>query len=246
VAHHQEIAPVSDRKVASVPKRCVYCGAQATTKDHVPPKSLFPSEYRDQLVTVPSCKQCNEGASKDDEFFRLFVSGHSFEHSGAAKTIFEGPVTRGASYKSGMVKDFMTKIEFVDAWTPTGLYAGKVTATKFSAEDWDRFYRVIRRVTKGLLYHRYKEILPNDFEIKINFCDDEQLSKLVPILQIEPASTTSDIFRYGHAKATDDPTSIWVMSFYEKITFAAWVGFKGALADGPKRSSVVRRVIDLR
>src|SRR5262245_822652 len=53
---------------------CVYCGKlRKLTRDHIPPKNLFPRP-RPRLITVPCCTPCNEEASKDDEYFRLMVA----------------------------------------------------------------------------------------------------------------------------------------------------------------------------
>ena len=57
-------------------KTCYYCGQPATSKEHVPPRCLFPEkkdvgngDYRKNLFTVPSCDEHNSESSKDDEFF---------------------------------------------------------------------------------------------------------------------------------------------------------------------------------
>ncbi|SRR5579885_3291940 len=56
------------------PKSCAYCGrTKNLTKGHVPPKSLFAVRPHD-LITVPSCRNCNGGAAKDDEYFRLIIA----------------------------------------------------------------------------------------------------------------------------------------------------------------------------
>jgi hypothetical protein len=53
------------RKATAV---CVYCGSAATTVDHIPPKAIIPAKSRVNLPTVPSCRKCNNGFSKDDEY----------------------------------------------------------------------------------------------------------------------------------------------------------------------------------
>jgi hypothetical protein len=54
---------------------CVFCGSETClTKDHVPPKSLFPKPRPDNLITVYSCDNCNLGTAKDDEYFRLMTT----------------------------------------------------------------------------------------------------------------------------------------------------------------------------
>ena len=54
---------------------CVYCGKIRTiTDDHIPPSSIFAKPKPNNLITVPSCHYCNQGSSKDDEYFRLTLT----------------------------------------------------------------------------------------------------------------------------------------------------------------------------
>jgi hypothetical protein len=56
-------------------QQCVYCGAGGTlTRDHVPPKTIFPKLWPLGLITVPAYLKCNQDNSKDDEYFRLPLS----------------------------------------------------------------------------------------------------------------------------------------------------------------------------
>src|SRR5262245_21112273 len=56
---------------------CGYCGrAEATTRDHIPPKAIFLVPRPSDLITVPSCASCNHGASDSDELFRAYLSLH--------------------------------------------------------------------------------------------------------------------------------------------------------------------------
>ncbi len=48
--------------------QCIYCGKQAKrSRDHVPSKKLIPEHLRatEQLITVPSCRPCNQAQSRD-------------------------------------------------------------------------------------------------------------------------------------------------------------------------------------
>lgn len=56
---------------------CYFCGARATTREHVPPKCLFPKkggngepDYRSNLATVPSCDEHNHAKTHDDEYLK--------------------------------------------------------------------------------------------------------------------------------------------------------------------------------
>lgn len=50
-------------------KKCYMCSADAKTKEHFPPKSLFPKGANLQLWTVPSCPDHNNKKSGDDQYF---------------------------------------------------------------------------------------------------------------------------------------------------------------------------------
>lgn len=48
--------------VGAVAGICIYCGALAETKDHVPPLSAVSSlgaDYFEELLVVPACNECN-------------------------------------------------------------------------------------------------------------------------------------------------------------------------------------------
>ena len=53
---------------------CYLCGGEATTRDHIPPKGLFPAPRTANLITVPACSTCNQRASLDDGYLRLVLT----------------------------------------------------------------------------------------------------------------------------------------------------------------------------
>jgi hypothetical protein len=63
-------------------KQCYMCDAPATSKEHVPPKCIFPERkdsdgqyLREGLITVPSCELHNSKKSADDEFLMVSIAG---------------------------------------------------------------------------------------------------------------------------------------------------------------------------
>ena len=60
---------------------CYMCEQASTSKEHVPPRCLFPeakdvrTDLRKQLITVPSCDQHNSHKSADDEFLLISLAG---------------------------------------------------------------------------------------------------------------------------------------------------------------------------
>jgi hypothetical protein len=54
---------------------CVYCGLEKElTVDHVPPRLLLSQPYPPNLLTVPSCYECNQSHQANDEYTRLLAS----------------------------------------------------------------------------------------------------------------------------------------------------------------------------
>ncbi|WP_374072550.1 hypothetical protein [Alloalcanivorax xenomutans] len=48
---------------------CIYCGGSADTRDHVPSRILLDAPYPENLPVVGACKVCNQGFSKDEQYF---------------------------------------------------------------------------------------------------------------------------------------------------------------------------------
>ena len=58
---------------------CYLCGkAGADSRDHVPPRGIFPKLPRGNLITVPAHEACNKAFSEDDEAFRNAIISASW------------------------------------------------------------------------------------------------------------------------------------------------------------------------
>lgn len=57
---------------------CYCCGIEldktTKTREHIPPKCFFPKGYKDELITVPSCKEHNNAKSEDDEYLWQMIA----------------------------------------------------------------------------------------------------------------------------------------------------------------------------
>jgi hypothetical protein len=53
---------------------CYICGGEKVSVEHAPPKGFFPSDKRNNLITVDSCKEHNEDTSRDDEYVRNIIT----------------------------------------------------------------------------------------------------------------------------------------------------------------------------
>jgi hypothetical protein len=135
-------------------KQCAYCGdVGIVTRDHVPPKSIFPKPRPANLITVPACPKCHsQQTSRDDEYFRntLNVREDLSQHPGVLKV---QPVVLRSFYnpnKSGMLGEFLKSIRLIQQLTPAGI----IVKNKLGFEaDMVRIRRVVQRIVIGLFYH---------------------------------------------------------------------------------------------
>lgn len=211
---------------------CVYCGQSdnATTVDHIPPKNLFPDPKPSNLITVPCCLQCNQKASKDDEYFRTVITMRDdiAEHPEAVRVL--PAVQKGLRRPKarGFRKAFLSALRKAEIRTPGGLYLGKTTVL---AVDFVRLERVASRIVQGLFYHEKGKRLPEQYEAvayapsKWAFSRNEevthQLVELVTYVSSQPLTAIGDgVFSYKFCSCDEDDNAIvCVLIFYEGITF---------------------------
>ena len=53
--------------------RCVYCGGEPSTRDHVPSKVLFDEPFPPNLPVVQACKTCNNSFSADEQYLACLM-----------------------------------------------------------------------------------------------------------------------------------------------------------------------------
>lgn len=214
---------------------CVYCGGPCESSDHVPPRCLFADPRKENLIEVPSCKSCNNGFSKDDEYFKtvLGILDLNETHSEIAK--LQPSITRAFSkqQKRGFVKSFLGTMKIIPRYTGSGIYAGHAPA--FDADE-KRLLRVAERITKGLFYHERRYRLPNDFRaqccLAANCATDLQhdvsdrghsIRAIFRTLLSKKATTIgNDVFKYCVAfmDQFEQPNqSAWLMQFYGTVDF---------------------------
>lgn len=61
---------------------CVYCGAKADTREHVPSKVFLNKPYPDNLGIVPACFKCNNSFSRDELFLSILIEKLKSKHLG--------------------------------------------------------------------------------------------------------------------------------------------------------------------
>jgi hypothetical protein len=215
---------------------CIYCGKEKQIiPDHVPPKNIFPQPRPSNLITVPSCKKCNESASKDDEYFRfaMISRADTFEMESAQSIYPKVKRSLTKSTKIGFKKSISDAVKDIDGYTKSGIYFGKVAILDV---DLVRLNRVASRIVKGLFYHHTQKHLFGNKDAIAYVVDslrglpqDELINLrdniLKPLKNSSPISIGGDVFEYKYVLAKDEMyASAWLLRFFKKVYFLGLTG----------------------
>lgn len=200
---------------------CALCGVnEATTKDHLPPKGIYPKPINiANMHKVPACLSCNGGGSKEDEEFKVFMgleTGEFRENKDKLISSMAGTVkhnNRLASQIFSSAKNTYAKYR--------GPIAEKVVSIEFSS---DAYYAVISRIVRGL-YWRENEV-PLGLTAKIDVFQSYNLSsdmaqsfkELMDMLP--PNKLNNDTFHYKTV-TYEDGASMWGIQFFGRHTVFA-------------------------
>jgi hypothetical protein len=209
---------------------CTYCGEnRLLTMDHVPPRNLF-SAPRPHLVTVPSCKECNQLASKDDEYFKamLAMRWDTYDHHDVKNEVLPSVLRSYARKEAiGYTKALVAGIKEVDVRTPAGLHLGKGATYDV---DLERLGRVVNRTVRGLYFHEQGIALPTDADVQ-TFAEDGLVgvestaqgnlkSIILQLYSKPPKVIGQNTLKYWVDFTRNvDFVSVWVLTFYEKVSF---------------------------
>lgn len=205
--------------------RCTYCREEKeVTRDHVISRALFSEKYdKTNPIIVPCCRECNNGFSKDEEYFRQFLNFFSMEHSKESKDIFNTKIRRSIERRPQIGHKAMSKMEVVDLFTKSGIYLGKKTKINISDEDWIRYHNVLDKYIKGLFYHEFKMPLPADYKIKHVLGDNDEFLLKVTSQVNKWNKENKEIFAYAYNSIPNSYNSIWVTVYYNSMVFISLV-----------------------
>lgn len=205
---------------------CAYCGKPVAKRDreHVFPKCLYPpskAKSRVQRLTIPSCRDCNDGWADDEAHFRnvLTIAG---EPNAARKELWETNVLRSFDEIDGLrrMHDVANRMKPVN--TDTG-----IRYKIYPGED-DRVIRVVKKVVKGLCYY-HKVLTPvSDHRIWV----DVLKYVIVPefLDQMSHHHREQDIVEYRYQVLNEYGIhSAWLITFFEKMPF---IGLVSTSEDG--------------
>lgn len=217
---------------------CYMCNAEATSKEHVPPKSLFPKDselgkgvtMRKNLIKVPSCDTRNSSKSIDDEYIMLIMS-----------CAFYGNEFKSALFERRALKAFKRKPHILDTIfkNPKKVFLDDGKSDKLEDSmsfevDLDRVDSIFHHMACGIYYHHFKEKwlgsskntinflsylgTPNDVELNKNHFELNEKTRDL-FYNLAPYGDNREVFSYRISKK-DNGESVIFLEFYEQLRVA--------------------------
>lgn len=190
---------------------CALCGVNpATTRDHVPPKAIFPKP-RPNLITVPACFGCNNAASDFDDLFKVYLSMHTAENNAIARQLFTEKTARTLQRNQNLLK----KIKRESQYVPVVNKQGKLESRLGIRWDSNAHSAVISRTIKGLYFHHTGRPMPTDCELKVQWLKEvpPEIVPMLPSLSEEVIGNNQVIYKYAISDE-DARHSLWLFEFY--------------------------------
>jgi hypothetical protein len=193
-------------------RKCAYCGAPATTRDHVPPKCLFPEPLPANLTTVPACQACNNEASGADEALRNILVLWAIERGMPAAELQNVKASRALRRHTKPTMPVLRSI----CDRPYRRISPCTAATEISV---DIYASAIRRIVRGLYCHHYGAQLAIAVPIVVTLLRVDKPGwsrRFGPIArQLDIRVVAGDVFGYAYARDFQKPEcSLWVLKFY--------------------------------
>jgi len=152
---------------------CYFCGKPATSKEHVPPKALFPElkdspdniDYRKNLVTVPSCDLHNSSKSKDDEYL-LYVLTMSLPSNTVAKNQFLSKVMRAIEKRPELLNRVASALQPV---TVHDRESGEWINTVAVQTEHSRLLSAFEHIARAIHFHEAGSVWEGKVTVVIEF-----------------------------------------------------------------------------
>lgn len=211
---------------------CAYCGREAElTDDHIPPKSLFPKSLWGRLLKIPSCNECNGGASKDDEYLRTMVGlSAKGERDEILQPLSDATVRALARPEAErFAKSILRTVRGTFVPTPSGI----IVPAFFGTVDLDRLDLVTARIIKGIFYTERGLRLSSDYRVVTYSMEGlkcvpksvgQQLKAIIDALIVrEPKLIGGTQFLHWSDYNPDDYNqSMWLLIVHRHHFFIGW------------------------
>ena len=218
---------------------CYFCGIEATTDEHAPPRCIFPKakdspegkDYRKNLIKVPSCEAHNTEKSKEDEYL-LYILAMCLPSNEVAKNQFLTKIRRAIERRPKLLDRLLIQQQEVTVHDTIKDEWHKTIAIK---PEEHRLVSVFTHIAKALYFYEKKQIWKGGVSVLIEFmlsftdvAQNEQQNNLEKelnnMLQAVPyKGDNQDVFSYQIHE--EDGRSLIRLHFYgnTKVTVVSVV-----------------------
>jgi hypothetical protein len=205
-------------------KPCYLCGIRsANTKDHLFPEGLFPRPIPSNLPPrLPACRQCNEGLSKDEELFRVFIaSGMAYEKAAGFRVWTERIRPDLQGKRPGLKPLLQSKAKIAPVISTTRGLLGLGGILEVEREP---VHRVLNKIAKGLYFLDTGHALPNEVQVLTGYFEEPKQLVSPPLDDAIRGAIRVDlgdgVVTYWRNIMKDDPAvSITWLLFYQDKAF---------------------------
>jgi hypothetical protein len=195
--------------------KCYRCDSDGVTREHAPPDCFFPTGYRDNLVTVPSCHEHNTKNSKDVEYVRNVIVSH-FSTNDVAREHFQNKVKRSFNKSSKLFdRTFKDVMPISIDGEETGIFSLDLLRNKtvMEALAYALYYKEFGRTYSGTWEIFCPQLLsPKLFQNKPDGWEGiRHLFQEIGYTEIP--TPQPKVFRY-RAHKWDDEKLVYVFEFY--------------------------------
>ncbi len=212
---------------------CTYCyRSPADTRDHVPPKNLFPRPLPNNLITVPCCKPCNTQLARDDDYFwhALMTASNIEQRSAASESRARALRGLGRPEAQGLLSSIISSFQRVELQSPGGIYIGHAPAFQV---DNQRIKRVLARIVRALYFTVNRALIPAHNDVHV-WWNQFEFPKFIRELATEAKTTWPGpydigphIFSFTWLQTPGPvPRGVWLMTFYESFCGYGFVARK--------------------
>ena len=155
------------RRKSRISASCAYCGSSpATTRDHVPPRSIFSRPYPADLTIVPCCNGCNEKWSPLDEEFRTALSMLAGVDTSGTRQLWKEKVLPGLHHNRRRKREILGQLR-TKLWIQNRS-TGKFEQSYVVYVEAGPYITMIQRITRGLYYREIGSRFPEDVPISVD------------------------------------------------------------------------------
>lgn len=192
------------------PRLCAICGfREASTRDHIPPRGVFPRPLPVRMITVPACRECNNGAADQDEAFRTYLAAATAHYHDRATQVWHEQAMRSLQKNQRLQREFIRNLPTGGA--PITLPDGR---TGIPLQWPVRVYSpVLERMARGLYFHHQARALGCAAACEVNMLAalPERFHEMTDPW---PGGEVGDqVFTYRYA-ILDGLRSYWIFQFF--------------------------------